>query len=78
MLEEQYAISCQSFAYPFGFFDSKDTTIVKESHYTNAVTTKIGYENLINENYFQLKRVMISGRQGLTDFKLKIMKGRNR
>ncbi len=78
MLEEQYAILCDSFAYPFGFFDKDDVTVVAENGYTNAVTTLNGYEAWEDTNKLQLKRVMISGRQGMIDFWLKIIKGRNR
>lgn len=78
MLEEQYAILCDSFAYPFGFFDKDDVSLVAQSGYTNAVTTQNGYEAWENSNKFQLKRVMISGRQGMIDFMLKITKGKNR
>lgn len=78
MLEEQYGILCDSFAYPFGFFDKGDVFLVAQSGYTNAVTTQNGYEAWENTNKFQLKRVMISGRQGMIDFMLKITKGKNR
>jgi len=78
MLEEQYAILCESFAYPFGFFDPEDVSLIEKNGYTNAVTTINGYEAWENTNKFQLKRVMISGRQGMIDFMLKITKGKNR
>ncbi|MDD3462268.1 MAG: polysaccharide deacetylase family protein [Sulfurospirillaceae bacterium] len=78
ILQDVHGIVCQSFAYPFGFFDSTDVSLVKEAGYANAVTTKNGYENLNNANYFEFKRIIISGRQGMIDFKLKIRKGRNR
>jgi peptidoglycan/xylan/chitin deacetylase (PgdA/CDA1 family) len=77
-IENEYGIECKSFAYPFGFFDDKDVKIARESGYTSAVTTINGYHNFDNIDKFLIKRVMISGRQSMFDFMLKILKGRNR
>jgi peptidoglycan/xylan/chitin deacetylase (PgdA/CDA1 family) len=78
ILEEQYNISCDSFAYPFGFYNENDWKIVKDAGYTNATTVNVGIEDITKVNKFLLKRIMISGRQGLFAFILKIKKGRNR
>lgn len=78
ILETHYGITCNSFAYPFGFYDSHDISYVKQSGYTNAVTTHNGYEPWNEANKYEIKRVMISGKQKLFDFQLKLLKGQNR
>jgi peptidoglycan/xylan/chitin deacetylase (PgdA/CDA1 family) len=78
IIEQQYGVVCNSFAYPFGFYDNEDWKIVEESGYTNATTVNPGIEDINKVNKFLLKRIMISGRQGLFSFILKMKKGRNR
>lgn len=73
-----FNIKCSSFAYPFGFYDKKDVEIAKNSNYTNATTTVNGVYDITKYSRFEIPRIMISGRQGLLAFILKIKKGKNR
>lgn len=77
-LEKIFDIKCTSFAYPFGFFDSDSIKIVEESNYANATTTVNDIYNTSKYSKFEIPRIMISGRQRLFSFILKIKKGRNR
>ena len=77
-IEKVFNIKCNSFAYPFGFFDEDSVKIVNEANYTNATTTVNGVFNKNKYSNFEIPRIMISGRQGLFSFILKIKKGRNR
>lgn len=77
-IEKVFNIKCNSFAYPFGFFDEDSLKIVNEANYTNATTTVNGVFDKNKYSNFEIPRIMISGRQGLFSFILKIKKGRNR
>ena len=73
-IEEIFNIKCTSFAYPFGFFDNQDVEILKNSSYTNATTVVNGVYDKTKYSDFSIPRIMISGRQGLFSFILKMKK----
>lgn len=77
-IEKLFNIKCDSFAYPFGFFDIESVQIVEESIYKNATTTINDVYDVNKYSKFEIPRIMISGRQGLFSFILKMKKGRNR
>lgn len=77
-IENIFAIKCDSFAYPFGFYDEDSVKIVENIGYTNATTTVNGVFDKNRYSNFEIPRIMISGRQGLFAFILKMKKGRNR
>jgi peptidoglycan/xylan/chitin deacetylase (PgdA/CDA1 family) len=77
-IENIFSIKCNSFAYPFGFFDKDSVKIVEEVAYSNATTTVNGVFDKSKYSNFEIPRIMISGRQGLFSFILKMKKGRNR
>lgn len=77
-IEDIFTIKCNSFAYPFGFFDKDSVKIVEEVAYSNATTTVNGVFDKSKYSNFEIPRIMISGRQGLFSFILKMKKGRNR
>lgn len=77
-IEHIFSIKCNSFAYPFGFFDKDSVKIVEEVAYSNATTTVNGVFDKSKYSNFEIPRIMISGRQGLFSFILKMKKGRNR
>ena len=77
-IENIFAIKCDSFAYPFGFYDEDSVKIVENIGYTNATTTVNGVFNKDKYSNFEIPRIMVSGRQGLFTFILKMKKGRNR
>lgn len=77
-IEQIFGTKCESLAYPFGFYDKNSVEIAQKSLYKVAVTTKNDiYRREIYTN-FELPRIMISGRQGLLAFKLKMKNGRVR
>jgi len=77
-IEKIFNIKCNSFAYPFGFFDKDSIDIVEVAGYFNATTTVNGVFNKDKYSNFEIPRIMISGRQGLFAFILKMKKGKNR
>ena len=78
LIETHYGIPCKSFAYPFGFYDQASIELVQQYGYSSAVTTVPKYSEWKEENRYEVPRVIISGRQSFFDFKLKMLKGRNR
>ncbi len=77
-IEEIFNIKCTSFAYPFGFHDETDVKLVEELNYTNATTTYNSVYNKEKFSNYRIPRIMISGRQGIFAFILKMKKGRVR
>ena len=77
-IEKKFDMKCNSFAYPFGFFDDDSIKLVKKSEYLNATTTVNGVYDNTKFSKFEIPRIMISGRQGLLSFILKIKKGKSR
>ena len=77
-IEEIFNIKCTSFAYPFGFFDNQDVEILKNSSYTNATTVVNGVYDKTKYSDFLIPRIMISGRQNMYSFILKMQKGQSR
>lgn len=77
-IEKEFDIKCDSFAYPFGFYDNNDIEITKESNYKNATTTVNSVYKKDQFNDFLIPRIMVSGRQNLFSFILKMKKGRSR
>lgn len=78
IIEQAYNITCKSFAYPFGFYDDTSVALVQKHGYTSAVTTVPRFLPWEDKNRYEIPRIIISGRQSLFDFKLKMLKGRNR
>jgi len=71
-----YNTQLSSFAYPFGIFDENDIQIVKEAGYKTAVTAHEGAADL--NTPFTLRRVKVSGKEGLASFKLRIRTGKRK
>jgi len=78
IIEQKYGITCNSFAYPFGFYDEASIALVQKHGYSSAVTTVPKLIPWQEANRYEVPRVIISGRQSFFDFKLKMLKGRNR
>ena len=76
-IEAKFDISCSAFAYPFGFYDEISVGCAREAGFSCAVTTQ---NDVLRPHYsnFEIPRIMVSGRQGLFSFILKMKKGRNR
>lgn len=77
-IERIFGIKCESFSYPFGFFDEESALIVAKHGYKAAVSTENGVFDAKKYSKFKIPRIMISGRQGLLAFILKMKNGRVR
>lgn len=75
-IEAEFTTPCSSFAYPFGLYSKRDSDIVLECGYTNAVTTKIGIADLNRCDLFEIPRVTISGKDNFFSFCLKLRTGK--
>jgi len=78
VIEQTYEITCKSFAYPFGFYNESSAELVKKHGYSSAVTTVPKLIPWEDKNRYDIPRIIISGRQSFFDFKLKMLKGKNR
>jgi len=76
LIEKEFNIICDSFAYPFGLYKNSDVLDVKNCGYTNAVTTKTGIMDLKNCNLFEITRITISGKDNFLAFMLKLKTGK--
>lgn len=74
-LQELYGISCDSFAYPFGYFNDESVSLVEKAGYSCALTTEDGTDHFPADNPYCLKRIMISGNDKYWKFIAKIRKG---
>lgn len=74
-LQDFYEISCDSFAYPFGYFDLESVQLVVEAGYSCALTTEDGSDLFPSGDPYRLKRIMISGNDRFWKFVAKIRKG---
>jgi len=73
-LQNKIGKPVDSFAYPFGAYDSFDNNIknyVKKTQYTSALTTIHG-NNYALDDIFELKRIRISWHDNLPRFKRKL------
>ena len=75
-LAEQFGCEVTSFAYPFGIYSKADVEAVRAAGFTNAVTTEPGIDASISSNPFDLKRVKVSGKDGMLAFKIRMRCGR--
>ena len=74
-LEEVLGLEVKTFAYPFGLYKSEDVQRVSQARYQNAVTTERGMIEISCADQFRLKRIKISGKEGMGAFKLRIRTG---
>jgi hypothetical protein len=75
MLEARFGIEIKTFAYPFGILKEEDPDLVQEAGYMGAVTTVSGIDQRQPFNPFLLKRLKISGKEGMLAFKLRLRTG---
>ncbi len=75
-LEALFQVPIRSFAYPFGLLTSKDPLAVQATGYDNAVTTVSGIDDPVTKARFALKRLKVSGKEGMLAFKLRLRTGR--
>lgn len=74
-LEQSFGNKVQSFAYPFGIYDEQDVAIVREAGFSSAVTVVEGIDTNLAARALELKRVKVSGKEGMLGFKLRIKTG---
>jgi peptidoglycan/xylan/chitin deacetylase (PgdA/CDA1 family) len=75
-IESNFTTACSSFAYPFGLYSRRDSDIVLECGYTNAVTTEVGIADLNRCDVFEIPRVTVSGKDNFLAFWLKLRTGK--
>lgn len=74
-LEGKFSVRVQSFAYPFGLFDDEDIAMAQDAGYCFAVTTEAGISRDIKTEALRLKRVKVSGPEGMFAFALRMRTG---
>ena len=75
-LEQRFDTRVESFAYPFGIFGDADRQAVADAGYRSAVTTAAGISTYLAAAPHALKRVKVSGKDGLFAFRLRLRTGR--
>ncbi len=78
MLEDQFLVSAPTFAYPFGIYSDHHVQQVEDAEYQYAVTTEQGITTRIEKDNLELKRVKVSGQDGLFSFRLRLRTGKCR
>lgn len=74
-LEDCFGVPVTSFAYPFGLYEPLDTELARQAGYTNAVTVEEGIEDQATTRPFELRRVKVSGKEGMLGFKMRLRRG---
>ena len=77
-LQQKFNQSIPSFAYPFGIYDTEDVRLAEKAGYDFAVTTEEGIDPLPYAKPLELKRIKVSGKEGLWSFKLRLRTGRRK
>ena len=75
-LEDTFATTVASFAYPFGIFGDDDATAVAAAGYRFAVTTDAGISADPVAEALRLKRVKVSGKEGALGFSIRLRTGK--
>ena len=78
LLEERFQVPIESFAYPFGIYQEQDVLSVGQAGFHTAVTTRQGISDVESGKPLELKRLKVSGNDGLFSFKLRIRTGKCR
>ncbi len=76
-LQQQFGVPVTSLAYPFGIWSPRDAEMALQCGYHNAVTTDDGLVTSWQAP-FALRRVKISGKEGLFSFRLRLRTGRRK
>ncbi|MCI6989588.1 MAG: polysaccharide deacetylase family protein [Campylobacter sp.] len=76
-IEKIFGIKCNSLAYPFGYFDDESLKIAGQNYAASVTTKNDVFRKEIYQNN-EIPRIMISGKQGLLAFILKMKNGRVR
>ena len=76
VLESRFNVSVDTFAYPFGIYDDDDKAAAAVAGYSLAVTTEPGINTDPQAQALELKRIKVSGKDGLFAFALRLRTGR--
>lgn len=74
-LEARFGVPLETYAYPFGIYDSVDVDLVRNAGFAGAVTTRSGISRHLQAERFELKRVKVSGKKGQLTFCLGMRMG---
>lgn len=77
-LADQFATDIPSFAYPFGLYGPDDVVLAQQAGYAFAVTTNEGIDLYPYSAPLELKRIKVSGTEGLASFRLRLRTGRRK
>jgi peptidoglycan/xylan/chitin deacetylase (PgdA/CDA1 family) len=72
-LEQTFKVQAPTFCYPFGLFGEREVELVKRAGFIGAVTTE---EGVGGPDAFRLRRIKVSGAEGMFGFKLRVRTGR--
>lgn len=75
-LESRFNTLVDTFAYPFGLFGPSDVDIADAAGFSLAVTTEPGISTPLRGQALTLKRIKVSGKDGLFAFVLRLRTGR--
>ena len=74
-LEDSFGVPVRSFAYPFGIFGDADVAAARAAEYQFAVTTNGGVSAIGQDDPLRLKRVNVSGKDGMFAFRQRLRTG---
>lgn len=74
-LEHCFGVRIESFAYPFGIYEDQDVALAAAAGYRYAVTTEPGISGDLHAHALRLKRIKVSGKDGLFAFSLRLRTG---
>lgn len=74
-LETLFKTPVNSFAYPFGIYNTEDRDITQAAGFSTAVTTNQGIDEHYRKNPLELSRIKVSGRDSMLAFKIRIRSG---
>lgn len=77
-LEEKFNAVVRTFAYPFGLYNESHVTSAQNAGYESAVTTVPGISQNYSTEKLELKRIKVSGHDGLLSFRLRLRTGKCR
>ena len=73
---EQFACEPPTFAYPFGIFGDEHVALVREAGYLGAVTTEAGISKFPLDDPFRIRRIKVSGKEGMLGFMMRMRGGK--
>ena len=75
-LQARFGTNVETFAYPFGIYGPEDVESVESAGYSTAVTTEQGISQDTHAERLNLRRVKVSGNDGMFSFRLRMRTGK--